>query len=166
MKIVSVAAFCAVLVLPAIMFPLRAGAAPAQDSGAVFKDVAGKEWFLSEVRNSGNTVTIDRQKLAADNMGGSFSITFNENQVNGMGAPNRFFAPFTTGSNNSLGIGNLASTMMFAFKEPEGLNEKEYFDYLSKVTRWNLRDGQLELFCTVSDTVSDRSDAVLVFTLK
>jgi len=162
MRIVDVAAFCAVFALPVIMFPLHAGALPSQESGAVFKDVTGKEWFLSEVRNSGKTVTIDRQQLAADNMSGSFSITFNENQVNGMGAPNRFFAPFTTGSNNSLSIGNLASTMMFSFKEPEGINEKEYFDYLGKVTRWSLRDGQLEL----NSTVSGSPDAVLVFTLK
>jgi len=161
MKIVTVAAFCAVLVLPAIVFPIGAGAAPAQESGASFKDVAGREWFLSEVKSTGKTVTIDRQKLLVDNMSGSFTVIFNENQVNGMGAPNRFFAPFTNGNNNSLTIGNMASTMMLAFKEPDGINEKQYFDYLSKVTRWLLRNDKLELY----SKDSGGSEVVLSFTL-
>jgi len=140
--------FCAALLLPAIMFPLNANGAPAPEQGgtADFKDAAGKEWILSELRSGGQTVTMDRVKLAADNLGGVYTITFNEGQINGMGAPNRFFGPYTLGVGNTLSIGNVASTMMFAFKEPDGLKESEYFSYLSKVDRWNLRSGKLELY--------------------
>ena len=168
MKKFALFVFCAVLVLPAVIFPVHAGAAPAQDGGTSFRDVAGKEWFLSEVRttasarSAGKTVYMDRNKLEADDMGGIYSLTFREDQVSGMGAPNRYFAPYTAGSNKTLSIGNMASTLMMAFREPDGLKEAEYFRYLSSVTRWNLRNGKLELY----STDSNGAEAVLVFTVK
>ena len=134
----------------------------------MFSDVEGKEWFLSEVRSAGNTVVMDRQKLEADSMGGFFTISFqggnaaNERQVNGVAAPNRYGGPYTLGSDKTLGIGLLRSTMMAAFKEPDGLNENGYFAYLSKVTRWDLREGKLEIYS--SD--SNGAEAILVFTRK
>jgi hypothetical protein len=39
----------------------------------------------------------------------------------------------------------MASTLMMAFFDIEGLNEREYFAYLSKVKSWNLQNGKLEL---------------------
>jgi len=159
MKKTTVLMFCTALMLPAIMAPLCVSGMPAQEQGADFKDVAGKEWILSEVTGSGKTVTMDRVKLIADNLGGVYTITFNEGQVAGMGAPNRYFGPYTLGGGNSLSLGNVASTMMLAFREPDGLSEREYFDYLSKITHWNLRAGMLEL---VSQDSSGR-EAVLVY---
>ena len=150
-----------------ILLPAGVFGAPIQEGGATFRDVEGKEWILSELRSAGNIVRMDRQKLAADNLGGVYTINFRadrsgEGQVNGMGAPNRYFAPYKAGVNKTLSIGNLASTMMAAFREPEGLGEREYFDYLFKVTRWDLKDEKLELYS--SD--SDGTEAVLVYTQK
>jgi len=134
---------CTILFLWIVSFP--ASGAPAHDGGAVFADLEGKEWILSEFINAGKTVRMDRQKLLADNLGGVFTIRFSDGQVNGMGAPNRYFGPYTAGANRSLVMGNLASTMMMAFREPDELKESEYFGFLRTVTRWDQRDGKLEL---------------------
>ena len=160
MKNIALFVFCAALVLPVISFPIRAAAAPAYDGGTTFRDMEGKEWSLSEVREGGKTVLMDRKALEADNMGGVYTISFQEGRLSGMGAPNRYFAPYTSGGNRTLTIGNVASTLMLAFREPEGLKENEYFNYLSNVTRWDLSQGKLELH----STDSNRAEAVLIFT--
>jgi len=162
MKIITAFVLCSVLVLPVMLLPGCAGGAAAKDSGANFKDVEGKEWILAELRSGGTTVTIDRVKLAADNMAGVYTAAFKDGRIAGMGAPNRYFGPYTAGSGKSLSMGNMASTMMAAFKEPDALKEKEYYDYLSKVTRWDLRDGKLELY----SSNAANAEAVLVFTAK
>jgi len=156
--------FCAALFLPAILFAACAGEASSRgasfmETGAVFKDVQGKEWTLLEIRSQGKTVSIDRKKLEAGNMGGAFSIAFDENQVSGMGAPNRYFGLYTVVANNGLNIGNLASTKMLAFNEPEELKEDEYFAYLSKASRWNLRSEKLEIY----SANSTGTETVLIF---
>ena len=145
-------AFWTVLVLTAITFPSGVFGAPAHEGAATFKDVEANEWILSEVRSAGKTIHMDRQKLEADNLGGVYTLSFRKDQISGesrlsgMGAPNRYFAPYTTGSNRSLRIGLIGSTMMMAFREPDGLKEGEFFSLLSKVIRWDLREGKLELY--------------------
>jgi len=161
------AALCAVIIMSAIVFPLKANGAAARENGEDFRNVAGKEWMLFEVRTGGKTISIDRMKLETGNMGGAFTISFregespNEGQAGGMGVPNRFFAPYTAGSRKTLSIGNIASTMMFAFMEPEELKEREYFDYLAKTTRWDLRKEKLELH---SSNING-AEVILVFAL-
>jgi len=150
---------CAVLFLPAIVFVSCAGGASFGGGKAVFKDVQGKEWILLEVRSQGKTVSIDRSKLDAGFPGGAFTINFEEDRVNGVGAPNRYFGPYTTDSNKSLNIGNLASTMMLALFEPEELKEHEFFDYLSNAKRWDLKSGKLEIY----SANSSGAETVLVF---
>jgi heat shock protein HslJ len=117
----------------------------ALSSGAVFKDVEGWKWELTEIVKAGETVVIDRDRLKDEGIGGFFKINFQESTVNGTGAPNSYFGPYTAGKNNALSIGPLASTLMVAFKEAEELKEHEYFTYLSAVTRWDLKNGKLEL---------------------
>ena len=158
MKNIALFSFCTILVLS--VFTSYAYGAPAQDAGVTFRDVEGKEWILSEFKNSGKTISIDRKKLEADGMGGFFTISFQEGRASGMGAPNRYFGPYTAGANRTLSTGNLASTMMAAFKEPDELKESEYFAYLSKVTRWDLRKGNLELYCSGSNG----GEVILIFT--
>ena len=166
MKNIAIGMFCAVFVLPAMVFPLYVCGAPAQEGGVTFRDVEGKEWILLEVKSitsvgsAGETVSMDRKKLEDDNMGGAFTLSFQEGRLSGMGAPNRYFAPYTTGGNRTLSIENIASTQMMAFKEPEGLRESEYFAYLSKVTRWDIREGKLELY----SSNSNGTGAILLFT--
>jgi heat shock protein HslJ len=157
-KIINLA-FCTVFLLYAIAFPSIAHGAPARDPSAVFNDVEGKEWILSEIKKDGSSTVIDRQKLSADGMGGFFTVSFSEGRLSGMGAPNRCFGPYSVSANRSLNIGNIASTMMAAFREPDDLKESEYFDYLSKVKRWDIWEGKLEL-CSIN---SNGTETVLIF---
>jgi heat shock protein HslJ len=154
--------FCTALILPAIIFVSCAGTASARGSGAEFKNVQGKEWTLLEIKSQGKTVRIDRKKLETVNLGGAFTINFEDGRASGVGAPNRYFGPYTVDSNNVLSIGNLASTMMAALFEPEELRETEFLDYLSKVKRWNLRSKKLELY----SVNSAGAETVLVFESK
>jgi len=122
--------------------------APGQAGGSGL--LTGNEWSLVQVRRAGMTTAIDRTAPAAfatADLSGWFSLRFQDDgQLNGMGAPNRYFGPYTAGNNRALSIGTVASTMMASFVELEELKEREYFDYLSRVTRWELRGGRLELY--------------------
>jgi len=162
MKGITMALLCAALFLPAIAFPPGADAAPARESGARFGDAEGREWKLVELRRAAKTVLIDRE-IDLYGFGEIYTIKFEAGRVSGMGAPNRFFGPYTVGGNRALRIGSengaLASTLMMPLVEPEFLREHEYFGYLSRVYRWDLREGNLELF----STSEDGSQAVLVF---
>jgi len=154
--------FCVVLILSAIVFASCTGGASLMESKADFKDLKdlqGKEWFLLEIRSQGKTIQLDRTKLDAAFSDSAFSLNFEEGRVNGMGAPNRYFAPYTAGGNNALSIGTVASTMMAALFEPEELKERDYFDYLSNVSRWDLSSGKLELY----SANSTGAQTVLVF---
>jgi heat shock protein HslJ len=179
-------AFCLLFVLSMALNVSCAGSAEAADSGTaafgdmlaaiensaavqasaqgevkVLGDVEGKEWSLTELRSGGSTVRIDRSKLGGADTNGSFTIIFQEGRVNGVAWPNRYFGPYTSGAGDALTISDqLASTMMAAFIELDELKEHEYFAYLSKVTRWTVRDGKLELYSTV-----DGRETVLVFEL-
>ena len=162
MKIVTNLVLLSLIAFGAIMSPQNLSGAPARDADATFKNVEGKEWLLLEVKGGGKTVTLDRQKLSIDNFIGAFSLSFQEDRVSGMGAPNRYFGPYSFGANRSLSIGQIASTMMLAFREPDDLKEKEFFDYLSKVKRWDLSQGKLELY----SANNNGSEVILVFVLK
>jgi heat shock protein HslJ len=149
----------AILVLLTIVFVSCAGTASARGNGMALKDMQGKEWMLLEVRKPGKTALIDRKKLETSFPGGVYTINFEEGRVSGFGAPNRYFGPYTVGSNKALSIGNLASTMMAALFEPEELKENEFFAYLSKVSRWNIQSGKLELY----SADSSGAETVLIF---
>jgi hypothetical protein len=89
----------------------------------------------------------------------TYSLRFQDGIASGRGAPNLYRFPFEAGRDQSLNIKPGATTLMAPFLEPEGLKEGEYFGYLERVYRWNLRDGELEL-STRSET---GEGAVLVY---
>ena len=155
----------AALILQAIVPGLSFGAASheganaTQESRADFTDVQGKEWILLELRSPGKTINIDRAKMEAANMGGFYTISFSGNQVNGQGAPNRYFAPYYAGSNQSLSISSIASTMMLSLVEPDGLKESDFFGFLNRAARWDVKSGKLELY----STTGTGTEAILVF---
>jgi heat shock protein HslJ len=133
----------------------RSATAPSQENQPThITDIQGKDWVLEEIRTNAATVLIDRP----DNTE-AFTIMFEADRVGGVGFPNRYFGPYTAGEGNSLSIGMMASTMMMALFEIEGLNEREYFAYLSKVTSWNVQNGKLEL----ATSGENGEAAVLVF---
>jgi len=167
MKNFGVFVLCAILIMPLLVS--CAGGLGAQSTREAvlrgemaFNDVTGKDWVLTEIRRAGNIVQIDRKQLATKDIGDFFTINFQEGRVSGIGAPNRYFGPYTLGSGGEISFGNIASTMMAAFIEAEELKEHEYYAYLNNVTRWNLRDDRLEL---VSSTAAG-AETILVFTVK
>jgi heat shock protein HslJ len=143
-----------------IMASSCAGGARAKDSGVVFSDVQGREWILAEVKGAAETIRLDRQQLEASGFRGAYTLTFEADRLAGMGAPNRYFGPYTAGEGRALTIGNIASTLMMSLGEPQGLLEHDYFAYLAKVTRWDIRSNALELY-TSDDSGGER---ILIFT--
>ena len=124
-------------------------------------DIFEKEWKLIDVRINNNSINFDRNTLAVERLGEVYTLTLGSERLSGIGAPNRFFAPYTLGNNQAISVGNVAGTLMAAFREPDKLREHEYFVYISNAYKWNLVNNRLEL----SSKGEDGSDVVLVFAL-
>ena len=125
-----------------------------------FSDVTGREWLLAEIRTQSGKITIDRNELKNSGFGDNiFSLTLDAGRLSGMGAPNRYFGPYTLGDGQSISIQNIAGTLMAPLFEPEKLKEHEFFMYLQNAYKWDFVKGQLELY-TRSE---NRAETVLVF---
>jgi heat shock protein HslJ len=125
-----------------------------------FDEVQGKVWVLEEiVSEAGNTV-INRQKLELDGMGDVFTLVVDENQISGKAAPNRYRSPYTLGDDQEISISPIAGTLMMSIMEPEGIQEREYYNYLEQVNQWLLTGDTLELH---SET-PEGDPIILVFT--
>ena len=125
-----------------------------------FSDAEGKEWLLKEVRTQSGNIILDRNEFK--NMGFSeniFSLVLETGRISGIGAPNRYFAPYTLGEGQNISFQNIAGTLMAPLFEPEKLKEHEFFTYLQNTYKWNLVKGHLELY-----TKDQRgTETVLVF---
>jgi heat shock protein HslJ len=126
-----------------------------------FTDVVGLDWQLVEIRLASRRVQINRDKLAAEGFGEIFTLRFEDGRVSGIGAPNRYFGPYTLAGNQAISMGQMASTQMATFREPEELKEHEYYAYLQNASKWGLSGGNLELH----SKGADGAEAVLVFVL-
>ena len=127
-----------------VLFAISIGYA---EAGGKQQPTLAGDWYLTEIKTPSRTIHIDRAALEADGMGDVFSLRFEgEERVSGKGAPNRYTAPVEWGDDFTLSIGTAAATLMMAFKEPEALKEREFFDYLSQVVRYSFGPGgRLEL---------------------
>jgi hypothetical protein len=130
--------------------------APSQVS---FAELQGKEWRLRDIRTGSRSIVLDRRKLTDEGFADAFTLNFGDRQVNGRGAPNIYRAPCEPGQNQGLSIGNAAATLMAPLKEPEDFKEREYFAYLGNTYRWDLVQGNLELYTKTGDG----KEALLVF---
>ena len=129
-------------------------------SMANFSDVEGKEWLLAEIRTKDGIVTIDRNELKSRGFSENiFSLTFGEGRVSGVSDPNRYFAPYMLGENQSISIREIAGTLMAPLFEPEELKENEFFVYLRNAYKWDYVKGRLELYTKNEKGV----ETVLVF---
>ena len=156
--------------LSLIMISGCAGAAKpadAQNSNASvsqidFSDMQGKDWNLAELQIGGERTSFSRSGLAAEGFEQIFTIRFEDGRVSGIGAPNRFFAPYALGEGDAIKISTIAGTLMAAFREPEQLREHEYFSLLQNVSGWNFADGRLIL----RSANESGAEALLIFTLE
>jgi heat shock protein HslJ len=129
-------------------------------SAPPFSDVINKDWNLAEVRFKTENIIFERGKLAGEGFGDFFTLRFDAERVNGIGAPNRYFAPYTLTDKQGITIKMVSQTLMLAVREPEELKEHDFFVYLQNTTKWNIVQGNLEL----SSKGEDGAEAVLVFT--
>ena len=126
-----------------------------------FADVQNKDWSLNGLRINGENSGFNRNNLA-EVFKDVFTIHFDAERISGIGAPNRYFAPYTLGNDNALTISTIAGTLMAAFAEPEHLKEHEYFSLLQNVSRWDLADGNLLLY----SVNKDNAEVVMIFSDK
>jgi heat shock protein HslJ len=138
---------------------LIAAACAGVPRGAGFDDIRGKEWKLAGLRTAAGDRGFSRRALEEEGFADAFSLKFDGERISGMGAPNRYFAPYELGEGQTLEIKHLAHTLMASFKEPAALKEAEYFALLEKAVRWALAEGRLEL----STETSGGAPAKLVF---
>ena len=128
-------------------------------SGPKFSDVKNKDWNLVELRLPRETISFERGKLAEEGFDEIFTLRFDDERVSGVGAPNRYFAPYTAADKQAITIKNIAGSLMASIREPEKLKEHSYFNYLQNVTRWDLVKGNLELY----SKGEDGAEVVLVY---
>jgi heat shock protein HslJ len=120
----------------------------------------GREWKLITVYINGNNTQFDRSSLPAE-LGNSFTLNFSAGLVSGVGAPNRYSAPYTLGDNQAISIMVMRSTLMATFLEPENLSEHDFFTYMQNSYSWKLANNNLELL----SKTSDGGEVRLVFSL-
>ena len=140
------------LLLIIIAMPFACTSAPK------FSDVLDKDWKLIAVRGAEN-INFNRGKLVEEEFPDIFTLRFDQERVNGVGAPNRFFAPYTLADKQGISIQTIAQSQMAPLREPEYLKEQDFFAYLQSATQWNIVKGGLELHSTDKDGAA----AVLVF---
>ena len=126
-----------------------------------FTDVSGKEWKLTDVRLNDKSINFDRNTLDSEGYGEIFTLVFDNGQLSGIGAPNRFSASFTLGKNQAIEVKQLSETTMEPLRQPEKLKEKDYFAYIQNAYEWTLLSNNLEL--SAKSEASD--EVVLVFSL-
>jgi heat shock protein HslJ len=124
-----------------------------------FSTVMNRDWNLAEIRTKPENIIIERGKLAEEGFDDVFTLRFDKERVNGIGAPNRYFSPYTLADKQGITIKTVAQTQMISFREPEKLKEHDFFVYLQNVTKWNFVKENLELY----STGADGAEAVLVF---
>lgn len=129
-------------------------AAPAPD----FSGVKGKEWKLTEVHINGANTGYNRSSLAQTD---AFTLNFHEENISGIGAPNRYSAPFTLGEGSDITIMLVRATLMAAFMEPDRLREHDFFGYIQNVYKWNQKNDKLEL----NSRTSSGAEVLLFFSL-
>jgi heat shock protein HslJ len=123
-----------------------------------FSDVKDKDWELVEMRSKSGNILFDRNKLKQEGFENIFTLRFDAERVNGVGAPNHFGAPYTTADKQAISIKPAIQTLMAPLREPEKLKENEFFNYLHYTTKWNLDKGNLELYSR-----GENGEVVLVF---
>jgi len=125
-----------------------------------FSEVIGHEWKLIEVHIDGQNTQFRRSSLPVE-LRNCFTINFDRNTASGIGAPNRYSAPYAAGDNHTIRIMTAVSTRMAPLFESDKLKEYDYFTYIQTSHSWNIIGGQFELH---SKTANGR-EVRLVFSL-
>jgi heat shock protein HslJ len=126
-----------------------------------FSDVIGKEWKLTEVRINNENINFHRETLVSEGFGDIFTLNFDAQNISGVGAPNRYSAPYTLENNQGISVKLARATLMAPLREPEKLKEHDYFTYIQNAYTWRLTGTNLEL----RSKTDDGAEVVLIFSL-
>jgi len=124
-----------------------------------FSGIEGNEWKLIEVYIDGRDTRFNRGTLPEE-LKNFFTLNLDGENVSGVGAPNRYSAPYTT-SDNKINILLIRSTMMATFFQPENITEYDFFNYMQNAYEWKQVNNNLELL----SKTRNGADVRLVFTL-
>jgi heat shock protein HslJ len=117
---------------------------PSGTNAASPSAIEGNEWKLIEVYIDGRNTRFSRNTLPEE-PGNLFTLNFDAQNISGVGAPNRYSAPYTKGDNQTLTIMLIRSTLMASFFQPENLTEHDFFNYLQNAYSWRIVNNNLEL---------------------
>jgi heat shock protein HslJ len=139
------------------------GSLTACGSSPNFSKVTGKDWKLVQIKIDGKDIHFNRKKLVDHDANHIFILTFDAQAISGVGAPNRYNAPYTLGDNKerTISVDPMRSTLMASLWQPEKLKESDYFLYIQNVYEWNLVNKHLEL----RSKTEDDKEVTLIFSL-
>jgi heat shock protein HslJ len=137
---------------------IRPGEAVSQS----FAEAQGKVWALEEIVTEAGNIIVNRRKLEADGMGDVFTLQADNERISGKGWPNLYFSSYQLREDQGIAISPIAGTLMMSIVEDEGLQEREYYNYLEQANQWLLTGDRLELW---SET-AEGDPAILIFVLR
>ena len=123
--------------------------------------VTDREWMLTEIKTKPRNITLNRNDSESKGFGNSFTLRFDAERLGGVGAPNRYTAPYKIDQDQSIEVKDIAATLMAPIQELTNLKEHEYFAYLQNAYKWHASKGKLELHTKNKDGVK----AVLIYTI-
>jgi heat shock protein HslJ len=129
--------------------PAAAEAAPEAPPPApvvTFENIKNTVWQLNEIKMGYGSIMLDRALFSASQMGDYYTLQFITEGASGRAAPNRYFAPYALISDHDIAIRPIAGTMMASLNSIGVLAEQRYFAILQSMTRWDLKDGVLQVY--------------------
>ncbi|MDR2807997.1 MAG: META domain-containing protein [Spirochaetaceae bacterium] len=147
-RIVSITAAAIFVFASCTSNPPATSSKGTEEQSSVSKDVvdfsviSSEVWKLTEIRTENEIIAVQRAADQAD----LFTLEFKEGHIYGKAAPNRYNGPYTNGEDESLTIGNAASTLMMGVNMPARPTEAEYFAYLSKVSHYKIDEQTFALY--------------------
>jgi hypothetical protein len=150
--------FCFTALCGGFMLTACTSSPSASDKSSGFSAALGKDWRLVGIRSENGDISLDRSLMEAEGVGDAFTLRFEEERINGMALPNRYFGPYVQ-EGQSISFKGIASTLMAGSNELDVLKEHEYFGYLDRVQSWAWRRGRLEL----QSTTPQGQPAILIY---
>ena len=126
-----------------------------------FSEVPDKEWKLIEVYVNERNTGFNRNSPANNNLQDIYTLSFSDEFVSGVGAPNRYSAPYTAGEDRTIIIELVRATLMAPIGELSTLREYDYFGYIQNAYRWDIVNDKLE----ISSKLENGNEIRLVFSL-
>jgi len=106
-----------------------------------------KNWHLDKVRIGTTIISINRNNKPDL----TYTIMFNTERFAGVGAPNHFFGSYAANKDHTISFKKIGSTRMVPIFEMYDIKEHEYFSYIERAARWDMRNEKLELYSSKKD---------------